>query len=539
MGKQAVIQQFLKKMILPGVDVVRDNVMPPPSLPKGIAVATKDTLSLRAKPVDWVQLERLRSLQERGKKSGYNDYIRQLSESTNLSTPLSEGVQSTPSTSVSDSYLSLPSPLLSQLSSTSLFPSSFTISTYEGSSKKHTVKDFVNNLMCRYQTLEKMLRIRPELQGSISISRALRKQQREHVTIIGMVLDKKETKNGNVMLKLEDRTGSISVLINKGKPELFKQAQEMVCDEVVGVDGACGRGIIFANNLFWPDIPYSHELKKTTEETYALFLSDLHVGSAYFLPDEFNRFLRWINGDSGSKTHRAMAKKIQYIIVAGDIIDGVGIYPGQDKELTIPDIYKQYEECARLLARIPSHISIIICAGNHDAMRLAEPQPALDKEFARAVYDLPNVTVVSNPSWITLHNNDSSGGIDVLVYHGYSFDYYVAHVDSIRNSGGYHRSDLIMKYLLKRRHLAPAHGSTLRMPDSTTDPLVIHKVPDIFITGHIHYSMVANYRNVTMISGSCWQSTTDFQKKLGHKPEPARAPVINLKTREVKILKFM
>ena len=125
------------------------------------------------------------------------------------------------------------------------------------------------------------------------------------------------------------------------------------------------------------------------------------------------------------------------------------------------------------------------------------------------------------------------------MYHGYSFDYFVANVDDIRNKGGYDRADLIMKFLLKRRHLAPTHTSTLYIPDTEHDPLVIDKVPDFFITGHIHKSIAANYKNITLISGSCWQAKTAFQEKVGHNPEPGRVPIVNLKTREIKILNFL
>ena len=70
------------------------------------------------------------------------------------------------------------------------------------------------------------------------------------------------------------------------------------------------------------------------------------------------------------------------------------------------------------------------------------------------------------------------------------------------------------------------------------DQLVIEQVPDFFVTGHIHKSKAAAYRNVTMICGSCWQSRTAFQEKVGHNPEPARVPVLNLQTRKFKLLKF-
>ena len=145
---------------------------------------------------------------------------------------------------------------------------------------------------------------------------------------------------------------------------------------------------------------------------------------------------------------------------------------------------------------------------------------------------------VKNPALINIHSSNSFSGFDLLLYHGYSFDYYVANVESIRNGGGYDRADLIMKFLLQRRHLAPTHTSTLYIPDVRKDYLVIEQIPDFFIAGHIHKSYVSNYRNITMVCGSCWQAKTPFQEKVGHNPEPARVPIINLQTREIKILRF-
>ena len=171
-------------------------------------------------------------------------------------------------------------------------------------------------------------------------------------------------------------------------------------------------------------------------------------------------------------------------------------------------------------------------------MHLAEPQSSFDETFAPSLFKIPNVTLVTNPAMVNIGKTETFSGFDVLLYHGYSFDYYVASVDSIRNNGGYHRADLIMKFLLKKRHLAPSFKSTPYFPGYKEDPLLIRKIPDFLISGHIHYSNVANYKGITTISGSCWQGTTMFQEKLGHQPEPARVPMVNLKTREIKVLKF-
>ena len=240
----------------------------------------------------------------------------------------------------------------------------------------------------------------------------------------------------------------------------------------------------------------------------------------------------------GNEQQRDIAENVEYIFIAGDLVDGCGIYPGQEKELITRDIYDQYKECAGILKKIPSRIPLIICPGNHDAMRISEPQPPLSKDFAKPMYEMNNAIMVSNPSMININSSDNFSGFDVMMYHGYSFDYFVANVDSLRSQGGYDRPDLIMKFLLKRRHLAPSHLSTLYIPDPKKDHLVIEKIPDFLLSGHIHKSSTSNYRNTTLICGSCWQGKTLFQEKVGHNPEPSRVPIVNLQTRDVKILKF-
>jgi DNA polymerase II small subunit len=405
-------------------------------------------------------------------------------------------------------------------------------------SQKREVAHFVSYFSARHSQLSSLLRQRKELSNILSIGLLKNKKDRDTIAIIGLIRLKEKTKNNHLILTLEDPTGEIKVLVNKANSELFAIAQELVQDEVIGVIGTTGDNILFSNQIIQPDIPLDREYKKYHKDEYVLFLSDTHVGSNYYLANEFRKFLSWIRGETGTEKQKDIASKVKYIFIAGDIVDGVGIYPNQEKELDILDIYDQYKEAASLISQIPPHIQIIICPGNHDALRLSEPQPKLSEKYAKPFYELPNVTLVSNPAFVNICSDSEFSGFDILIYHGYSFDYYISNVDSIRQGGGYDRADLIMKFLLKRRHLAPTYSSTLFIPEIGRDHLIIDKIPDFFITGHIHKTAVSIYRNTTLICGSCWQAKTSFQEKMGHHPEPARVPVVNLRTRKVTVLNF-
>lgn len=412
------------------------------------------------------------------------------------------------------------------------------LKSYTDEKKSNSVQDFVGYFKVRYETIKNILLQRIELQGAISINRLLKKNDNEQVAIVGLVLEKSETKNGNIILKIEDPTGTINVHISKTKAELYELSTRIVSDEVVGILGFYKDKIVFVNNLFFPEIPIYHELKKSSDEAYAVFTGDIHIGLKYFLADDFMKFIKWLKGEFGNEAQRDVASKIGYVFITGDLVEGVGIYPGQEKDLDISDIYKQYEELARYLAMIPEKIKVIICGGNHDAMRLAEPQPIFDFKYAAALLNIHNLTIVSNPALINIHSSASFPGFDVLMYHGSSFPYYADNLPFIRSKGGMARCDLIMRSLLQKRHLAPSHGSTLYIPDPKIDSLIIDRIPDIFISGHIHQITVSSYKNINLINSSCWVTQTEDQEKRGIIPHPAKVPIMNLKTREVRIMNF-
>ncbi len=410
---------------------------------------------------------------------------------------------------------------------------------YQRESGKLTTQNFISYFNNRFKLLESILKCRQELNSVSSIARIQQKQDKDNISLIAIIYDKHLSKNENIILDLEDRSGSIKAVISKSSP-FFSIAKDLVPDEVIGITGTIKDRILFISSIILPDVPIMNELKKSPDEVYAVVLSDLHVGSSLFLENEFNNFLEWINGNSPNSIQKELAAKTKYIFIVGDLVDGVGIYPRQENELNIKNIYDQYEKCTELLSKIPEDKTLIVCPGNHDALRLSEPQPKFYKDFSASLWNLKNAVFLSNPCTVKIHQNSSFPGFIFLLYHGYSYDYYGDSVESIRTSGRSisDRVELVMKFLLQKRHLAPTHTSTLYIPDEKKDCLVIEQVPDFILSGHIHKSAVLNYRGVTLICGSCWQAKTQFQERVGHEPLPCIVPLINLHTREVKQLDF-
>ncbi len=412
------------------------------------------------------------------------------------------------------------------------------IKSYNIASKKHEVNDFVRYFINRYKIISGYLRKRSDMGNHLSISIINKQPADTDVSLIGIVKEISETRNKNIMLTMEDLTGEIRVIFNKKNKKTLEKIKNMIVDEIVGIKGVYKKDIMFGSDIIFPDIPYTKDFRKCDDDVLMVVLSDVHVGSTYFMEKEFEKFIKWVKGEVGGEKQKETSKKIKYIVIVGDLVDGVGIYPKQKDELTIPDIYEQYKKFTEYLKQIPEHIQIVICPGNHDALRIAEPQPPIPKNVCPDLYDMPNVYMVSSPSYVNLHSSENFPGFDVLMYHGYSFDYYYTNVESLRNMGAMHKPHLISRFLLQKRHLAPSHTSTLYIPDAE-DSLIIQRIPDFLITGHIHTPGVINYRNTTIISGSCFQAQTDFQVKVGHEPEPCKIPIVNLKTRKVKILKFV
>lgn len=347
------------------------------------------------------------------------------------------------------------------------------------------------------------------------------------VSIIGMISEIKSTSNGHKILEVEDPTGSFSVLIRMADKELFEQASHFVLDEVVGFTGTLTNdgNLMIAQKITLPDLPTT-SIKKTGSFGKAILTSDIHIGSNTFLEEPWERFLDFLNGDTDNEALAAISREIRYLLVAGDLVDGVGIYPGQEDELSIMDVYDQYKKAGEYFHMIPEHIKIIISPGNHDAVRQAEPQPRLPENIRQ---NFPqNVTFVGNPATVDLD------GVKVMLYHGRSIDDLVAAVPGV----SYGEPTKAMVEMMKFRHLSPIYGSRVSIAPEKKDYFVIGNVPDILHCGHVHTVGVEWYKNVLLINSGTWQDQTEFQKRVNVVPTPAQVPVVDLETLKTTILKF-
>lgn len=412
------------------------------------------------------------------------------------------------------------------------------IESHEEKGRSRSFQDFVKTFNQRYENLRNLLENRNQLNTLSSIKRVKQKERGSDVGVIAMIRDKQNTKNDNIILTLEDKTGMCKGLIKKeNEPELHSRARDLVLDETIGVNGAWLGGILYMQEIIFPEVPRTKPLKKGPEESYVAFLGDPHFGSDVFLEEEFKKFIKWTKGELGGKKHKHIAEHLDYIICPGDVVEGAGIYPGQEDDLAIEDIREQYKEAARWLDKIPKDIEMIFIPGNHDAGRLAEPQHTISKDYAPDLWAMENARLASNPSTVRIGQTEDFKGFDMLLYHGGSLVYYADQIPSIREKGGQKRSDLIMEFLLQRRHLAPSHGSTPYVPGE--DQLLIDDLPDFFVTGHIHRARATNYRHITMINASTWGETTEDQIKRGLEPQPGRVPIVNLRTRQMTIINFL
>ena len=392
-------------------------------------------------------------------------------------------------------------------------------STCEG-----TIDDLIRFFQSRYTQMKRILEHRKDFGLSRPINQALDLDR--EVRVVGMVSSKRVLDNKSVMLEIEDdQGGRCNVYIAADSPA----AQSIIVeDQVIGVIGRPKKGdpnkkrrpSITAMDIVMPDVPKGNKWIPSDSDASVAFLSDVHVGSKTFLDKNWHKMIAWLKENSE-------AMNLNYIIFPGDVVDGIGIFPDQDKELDILDIYDQYDRLAEYLKEIPDHIKMVVHPGNHDACRPAEPQPALNKVYTKT-FD-SNIVMCGNPVYVDVE------GRKVLTYHGRSIDDWVSSVQQLT----YENPIDTMKQMMTMRHVAPMYGLKTALAPEKKDYLVMDILPEIFVSGHVHGAGTMDYKGVKLINASTWQTQTEYQKMHNFNPDPGIMPIVHLGTGNVTMKSFM
>jgi DNA polymerase II small subunit len=395
-------------------------------------------------------------------------------------------------------------------------------------SSNGTIEDYIQYFQDRFKRLEKLLRQRIDVKSATPILEALKSQPRTKLKIICMISEKREAKQ-HTILTVEDLQGTATVLITRNAPEeLRKKAQTLLMDQVVCIAVQKTRSRLFlAEDIIFPEIGQKPMLR-AAEPVFAVLTSDLHVGSNKFNKEAFKKFIQWLQGKYGDDRTREIASHVKYVLIAGDIVDGIGVYPNQIKELVVRDVHRQYEYASSLLERIPEYIEVVVAPGNHDAPRKSLPQPAIAENLFKTLRENRKIHSLGDPAIVSVH------GIEVLMYHGRSLDDIVGTIPGIDHN----HPEKAMKLLLQSRHLAPFYGGKTQITPESRDFLAIERPPDIFHAGHIHVLGYCNHKGVLIVNSGGWQEQTDYMAKLGLMPTPGKVPVVNLQTMETTVLSF-
>jgi DNA polymerase II small subunit len=388
-------------------------------------------------------------------------------------------------------------------------------------------KDFFKLFDSRYKKTLKILSIRSESRQIRKIKQIkdLRNKSRfsslsnenergklvDSVFVAGLIMFKRNRKN-DVELVIDDTTGSLPVVCRTR--ELINEASTLVLDQMLMLEISLTKknsNDFVIKDIMFPDIP-EHVSSKSGTESYVALISDLHVGSKYFMEKEFNDFLGWLSSDDD------FVRKIKFICIAGDIVDGIGIYPNQDRELIDININSQMSYAAALLQKIPKRMHVFLIPGNHDPGRRALPQSALTN--LRNFQQLENFSIIGNPSLVELNK------VKLLMFHGQSLDDVIATVPGL----SYSKPVEAMKILLRSRHLSPIYGNRTPIAPESEDMLVIDDVPDVFHAGHVHTTQVGRYKGTLIVNSGAWQKQTKFQQTMGITPTPGICLLVNLAT---------
>ena len=126
----------------------------------------------------------------------------------------------------------------------------------QDTSKKSYTSGELENLIAyfqsRYEKLANILVKRPELKNYTKVADI--EEGQSNLSLILMVREIRSTKNGHKLIEFEDDTGTIPILFSNKNEEVFKEAEKLVKDEVIGVLADKNGDLAIGNEIINPGV---------------------------------------------------------------------------------------------------------------------------------------------------------------------------------------------------------------------------------------------------------------------------------------------
>jgi UDP-2,3-diacylglucosamine pyrophosphatase LpxH len=237
-----------------------------------------------------------------------------------------------------------------------------------------------------------------------------------------------------------------------------------------------------------------------------LFFSDIHIGSMIHNKEIWEGVLTWI-----IENHEKY--KITKLFFNGDLVEGIGCWPGQITTLEIPVLENQYKKFREDLKKLPPHLDIILQAGNHDTcVRLIEPQTVLPSEIQS--FFGPNVSFRTNPFCFKLDNSL------IFAYHGRRIDEWV---NQFEKKTLFQPLE-ILKEMLNKQHILVRKKGIQLFPLRKGGLFLPFNI-DLFLRGHIHQARRRQIEGTKLVFTSTRQNKKSMRE---YKKVPPTRGVLTL-----------
>ena len=402
-------------------------------------------------------------------------------------------------------------------------------------SDKPNIETFRQLFLNRYEQLSTILKNNIKEQFPLLNQNLTKEQIPKDINgiLIGMVQDTRVLTTNKFVIQLENPKSEIltrCVMVQDS--ESFPGYRDILRDSVIGIIGVLPKNFqggyitaFWGKDIIRPGFQ-PKEFRSTTDSHKILFVSDIHFGSQNFVRSVFAKLIKFLTLNDLDSQFQKLASEISTLMIVGDLVEGVGLFPDQKSDILYHSLQAQYDGLSVLLRDIPKNINIIVIPGEHDATQIPNPQPAIDKKIAKGLLELPNLESFGNPIRLSIEN------MSILAFHGQKnevlFEKHL-HLDPINPIIG-------IQHLLEYRHLYPEYGSFNPITPFKRDYLVIDEIPDVVVSGHFHQAHFKEYKGVKIITCGSFQREEHKRSKDKLNTYLGVFPVLDTHTGEVEML---